>query len=113
MNSNIANLYLALLKIISELTYTEGEETKPYFRFVDQDYGQLEYHTGDNRPPVSWPCCLIDCSRVAYTNTGDHQQLGTVTVVLRLGFPPFSGTANLTDAAYREKALHYYNLHIS
>lgn len=110
MNSHIANLYLALLNIISNLTYNENEVDIKYFKFVDQDYGQLEFHTGDNRPPVSWPCCLIDVSAVKYANLGEHVQTGDVTVTLRLGFPPFSGTANITDEAWRLKALNYYNL---
>lgn len=107
MNSNIANLYLALINIINSVT---GEDGEPLIRFIDQDYGQLESHSGDMRVPVSWPCVLIDVAAASYTNTGEHVQLGTVTVSLRLGFPPYSGTSNLTDPTYRAKALYYYNL---
>lgn len=107
MNSHIANLFLAISRTLTALTDGEGNK---YFRFIDQEYGQLEWHNGDNRPPVTWPCILIDVDNVAYQNMSELAQTGMVTVVLRLGFPPFSGTSNITPSTYQQKALYYYDL---
>lgn len=107
MNSLFANIYLALRNLIADLQDGDGNK---YFRFVDQDYGQLEWHTGDNRAPVSWPCVLIDINRASFSNHSQNTQEGIITVVLRLGFPPYSGTSNLTDPDYANRALQYYDL---
>lgn len=107
MNSPFANLFLALQQLISNLADGDGNK---YFRLVDQDLGQLEAHFGDNRPPVSWPCVLIDIDGAAMENMGDDTQTGVVTIIFRIGFPPFSASSNITPANYKNKALYYYDL---
>lgn len=109
MNSHIANLFLALQQHIATLVDTQ-DQPQPYFRFVDQDFGQLEAHYGDMRVPVSWPCVLIDIDEVSYKDMSQNTQTGIATIILRLGFPPFSSSSSITPAEYRQKALYYYDL---
>ena len=103
MTSPAANLFLALRTLIANLADGQGN---PDFRYVDQDLGQLEME----RPPVLWPCVLIDIDEMSFRNMTDAAQLGTVKVVLRLGFPPYSGTAASTPDAYAQMAIAYYDL---
>jgi hypothetical protein len=106
MNSPIANLFLSLRNTLSALTDTGGN---PYFSHVDQDLGQAARNT-NGRPPVSFPAILIDVADVRYTSLSARAQSGTVTVVLRLLFPPLSASAAATPAVYAGKALYFYEL---
>ena len=107
MLNPIANLFLALQAQIAALVDGEG---KTYFKYVDQDLGQLEMHNGDNRPPVLWPCVLIDIEDEDYKNIGANAQKGVVIVCLRIGFPPFSASSAGTPTSYVQKAIYYYDL---
>ena len=84
------------------------KELVPAIAWVDQDLSQLEGYNA--RPAVSFPCALIDFDGWQYDELGELSQHGFGTVVIRLGFPPYSSTANITPEAYRKKALHYYNI---
>jgi hypothetical protein len=106
MNSPIANLFLALQARIAGLHDNDGNN---YFRYVDQDTGQLEM-LKNGRYPVSWPCVLIDVDKIDFTDDGTRIQSGTGTVSLRMGFPPYSASSNITPSEYRTKALYYYDL---
>ena len=107
MNSPFALLFLAIQQKIASLVDGNG---KPYFNFIDQELGQMEYHNGDNRPPVLWPCVLIDIEDADFENIGENAQTGVLRLCLRIGFPPFSATSAATPAPYKNKALEYYNL---
>ena len=107
MLSPNANLFLAIQKKIESLVDTNEEK---YFRYVAQEMGQMENHNGNSRPPVSWPCVLIDIDGFTYENMGLNAQTGKGTVTLRLGFPPYSDNSNLAPDTYKEKALYYYDL---
>jgi len=99
MNSPFANIFLALQQRIqtevSSITY------------IDQDLGQLKPNT---RPPVSWPCVLIDFEDFNFDNMGDNVQVANGIVVLRLGFAPYSNTGSATPSPYLEQALGYYDI---
>lgn len=103
MTSHLANLFSALQTLIAGL---EDDDRNPYFRFVDQDLGQLEVA----RPPVTWPCVLIDIDDVVYKCLGGNVQTGIATVKFRVGFPPFSSGSGITPNKSREQALYYYDL---
>ena len=107
MINPIANLFLSLQAQITALVDGSGNT---YFKYVDQDLGQLENHNGDMRPPVMWPCVLIDIENETYKSLGENIQEGKLTVCLRIGFPPFSATSAATPVAYIQKAIYYYDL---
>lgn len=99
MNSPFARLFLALQARIATLV--------PEIKHIAQDMGQLSVKA---RPPVSWPCVLIDFDNFSFDNRSENVQAAKGSVVLRLGFNPHSGTGKESPAEYREAALAYYDL---
>jgi hypothetical protein len=100
MTSLFAQLFLALQeKIKTDI---------PEIRWIDQDLGQLEDY--DTRPPVSFPCVLIDFNETTYEEMNQRRQQANITFTLRLGFPSFSYAANTAPQSVRELALQYYEL---
>lgn len=107
MESIFANLFLALQKRIEALV---GTDNKPIFKFIDRDFGQLEAHTGDNKPPVLWPACLIDIDDAVYKDEANSVQDAEVSVKIRIGFPAFSATSSKTPDDSKDKALKYWEI---
>jgi hypothetical protein len=71
--------------------------------------GQLEHYEG--RPPVSWPCALIDVDGFDFSDVGgDNEQIGEGFLIIRLGVPAYSPANNLAPGVVRLKALEYYNI---
>lgn len=75
-------------------------------RWIDWDFGQL----AEPKPPVSWPCCLIDFPAVQYSNEGNNIQLGDTTITLRLGFKVYERAHNKTTHIYKDQALEHLNI---
>jgi len=99
MESPFATLYLALQERI--------KRNVRYITYIDQDLGQLGVKP---RPPVSWPCALIDFEDFRFKDLSEHVQTAKGTIVIRLGFAPHSGSSSITPADYREQALSYYDI---
>ena len=99
MNAPFANIFLALQQQI--------QNNVTDIVHVDQDLGQLKT-TG--RPAVSWPCALIDFEAFHFTDLGQNVQQAQGTIVIRLGFQPFSNTTGTAPEAYKEKAINYYDI---
>lgn len=98
MNSPFANIFLAIqARIQSNVTA---------IAFIDQDLGQLK----NARPPVSWPCVLIDFEDFSFKNLAENVQTAEGTVVLRLGFAPYSNTSQVAPSTYATQALGYYDI---
>lgn len=99
LTSPLASLYNSLLQHI--------QQTVPAIRYINHDFGQLE----EPRPPVSWPCLLIDFDELTYSDMGNQpRQLVTGRLVLRLGLQGYSGLSNLKPEAVREKGLEFLEL---
>src|ERR1700749_2803202 len=99
MNSPFANIFLAIQqRIQSDVTSVT---------YIDQDLGQLKTST---RPPVSWPCVLIDFEDFNFDNLGQNVQTAKGTVVLRLGFAPYSNSSQITPLRYLQQAIGYYDI---
>lgn len=97
--------YFALLLLkIQDRIKTEVPEIK----WVDQDMGQLEVY--DIRPPVQFPCLLVDFATTNYDMLHSQVQFANSTVVLRLGFNPFSSANSAAPVKYKKQALEYYEL---
>ncbi len=99
MNSPFANIFIAIQQRI--------KAQLPDIKYVDQDLGQLK--TG-SRPPVSWPCVLIDFEDFSYNNLGENVQTASGTVVLRLGFAPHSNSSQAMPDSYLRQSINYYDL---
>lgn len=99
MNSPFANIFLALQQHIHD-SVTD-------LKYIDRDLGQLK---ASARPPVSWPCLLIDFEDFDFENLGENVQTAKGTVVLRLGFAPFSNSSQVTPSPYLQQAIGYYDM---
>src|SRR4051812_48929211 len=99
MNSAFANIFLAIQQQI--------QTAVPAVRYIDQDLGQLKSNI---RPPVSWPCVLVDFEDFNFENMGENVQIAKGIVVLRLGFAPYSNSSQVAPAPYVQQALGYYDL---
>ncbi len=98
MNSPFANIFLSIQERI--------KTNAPSIKHIDQDLGQLK----NTRPPLSWPCVLIDFEDFNFEDLSENVQLTNGTVVLRLGFAPHSNTSAATPAPFAEQALNYYDI---
>jgi len=99
MDSIFATMFLAIQAQIKTLASV---------KWIDQDLGQLENY-GD-RPPVKFPCVLLDFETTEFSNLGQLAQVGEGTMLVRLAFAPFSHSNGYTPDAYRQLALEYYNI---
>lgn len=76
-------------------------------RYINQELGQLE----EARPPVTYPCVLIDMDEFEYSETGNEaKQMADGFVVIRLALPTYSSSSSLAPDAVFEKAMDYYEL---
>lgn len=94
---------LALLRLQNRI-----EEKVPEIKWMDQDFGQMELPM--DRPPVSFPCLLVDFGSTQYDQQHQDIQAGTVAIQFRLCFAPFSNSNFATPAVYRQQAIDYYDI---
>lgn len=67
-------------------------KTAAFVKWIDMDIGQLENY--DERPPVVFPCALVD---ISYPNTEDQTEESRIqdcdcVITVRLGFQPKGAT---------------------
>ncbi|NDC41506.1 MAG: hypothetical protein EBZ77_08150 [Chitinophagia bacterium] len=98
MDSIFAQLFGALKQHIA--AHVAG------IRYIDQDLGQLKL----DKPPVSWPCVLIDLEQMNYTPLGNNVQTGEGIVVLRLGLMAHSAASQLAPVLPTARAVKFYEL---
>lgn len=99
MNSPFANIFSALQqRIITQV---------PEIIFIEHDFGQLEDYS-NGRPPVAFPCALIDFQNWTFENMGENAQRAEGDVVIKLGYAKHGQTHNATPNQWREAAMEYY-----
>lgn len=110
---NLTALYSQLLVAIQQRL----KEKVPELRYIAEDLGQLEFYDPDagERPPVSWPCALIDFTNATYDDMGggEGMQWATDSIQIRIGFDPYSTANNLVTTEVSGKALRYYELEMA
>lgn len=80
--------------------------TVPDVRYIEQYLGQLENY--DLRPPVNWPCCLIDIDDFSFSDTGNELgQLAGGFLQVRIGLVKYTDSNNLTPANIRPNGYKY------
>jgi hypothetical protein len=87
--------------------------TVPAIKWIDQDFSQLEsYDPSDpnSRPPVIFPCALIDFPDATHNDDGNLCQTSDVSVDIRLGFTPYSQSYSGAPESVQERALEYYGI---
>ena len=77
--------------------------------YADEDWGQLDDY--GQRPPVQWPCCLIDFSGAQYSDIGidkkaspQNRQEGTGTVTLVFANLKLTNTSAKAPEAQKDVA---------
>lgn len=100
ITSPFANFYLNTIERLS----TEA----PIVRYIEQDLGQMDNYPEGGRPPVSFPCVLIDIDDTAFEEIGENCQLGEGILQVRVCQPTYSAANNLTPTEVRNTALNYY-----
>lgn len=75
----------------------------PTLKEVDEDWGQCDFYA--ERPPVKFPCALIDIQDAQFTDDGDLKQQGTLTVVVKLYVLRLSNTSNAAPQGQKDKAM--------
>jgi hypothetical protein len=80
----------------------------PEIIWIDHDLGQLEAFDGE-RPPVEWPCLLIDFIETPFTQMQGYQD-GDVSIQLRLAFNQYQQTHSDVPEYVKEQALQYYEI---
>jgi hypothetical protein len=105
MNSPFSQLFVALQARI--------HNNLEAIVYTDQDLGQLK---APARPPVAFPCVLIDLELFHFQNLSGNAQTATGTVVIKLVHAPYSPSAQNTPEPALTRALTYYetewNLHL-
>jgi len=68
-------------KIVSDI---EGrlESEVPALKYIGQDWGQLSLYVNGDRPPVKFPCALVDIMSGQFTNDGNLVQEGLLQIVI-------------------------------
>lgn len=83
----------------------------PIIRMIDEDKGQLEdVDEKSGKPPVSWPCLLIDFPDATFDELGDDISQVEAEVILRLGFPPYSLATSWFPKDVKVNALKYFDI---
>jgi len=100
MNSAFANLFLLLQERV--------QDEVPDITFIDQDLGQI--NTGVTDFPVTFPCLLIDFEDFDFKNLSENVQTASGTVLLKLGFSPYSSSDSSATEESKEAALQFYDI---
>lgn len=98
MNAILANIHLAVQNRISTKV--------PAIKWIDQDLGQLEFYSV--KPPVLFPCILLDIVDVQYTDNSLNSQIATATLEVRLAVTSYHHSAHITPLNRTQRALEYY-----
>jgi hypothetical protein len=76
-------------------------------KYVDQDWGQMDYY---DRPPVKFPCALIDVQSAVYENEGRLIQQCEATIVIRLFELKLSNSSNSAPDGQKDNAQRIWQL---
>lgn len=80
--------------------------TVPEIRYIEQDMGQLENY--EIKPPVSWPCALIDVDDLDFSEAGSNLvQLVEGFIQVRVGLVQYTQSNNLVPTNIRENSYKY------
>lgn len=102
ITSPLGNLFLAIQKRLNE--------NVPALNWIDQNFGQLNNYEVGYKPPVVFPCALIDLTGFVFEDITDGQQYANGRVVISVSTTPFSNSQLKTPAPFKEMALLYYEI---
>jgi hypothetical protein len=92
-----------LIRAIQNKLQTDVECLK----YIDQDWGQMDFY---ERPPVKFPCALIDVQNASYSNEGRLIQQCEATVLIRLFGIRLSNSSQAAPEMQKENAQKMWQL---
>lgn len=72
----------------------------PSLKLIDEDWGQCDFY--DDRPPVKFPCALIDIQDATFSDAGEGRQQGVLTVCVKLFVLRLGNTSNAAPDSQRK-----------
>jgi hypothetical protein len=93
--------------IFNDITERLASEV-PELKWIDEDTGQLEGYA--ERPPVLFPCALVDFDDADYEDLADKMQTADANVQVRIAFNTVYPTNHVTPALVKAKALERHDL---
>ena len=84
------------------------EKNVPGLRWVDAEMGQLS--SGNDRPPVAFPCALVDMSYIGCETFSGGRQKISVEIKVRVAFDWTPPTSTGVPVPLREKAFAYLDM---
>jgi hypothetical protein len=78
----------------------------PEIKWIDIDENQLEVFA--ENIPVDFPCVLVAFPQANYSNIGRHQQVGEVTVMLKVAFRVYERFNAAVDSTFRTQAFAHF-----
>lgn len=81
-------------------------EQIPSLRYISEDWGQLNFE----KPPVKYPCALIDLGEAEYSQTGNHAQMAEAIARITIADIQYQGIHPGAPGANRERAFEIFDL---
>lgn len=84
----------------------ERLKTIPEFRYVGEDWGQLNFE----QPPVDWPCALIDLGNAEFSAAGMKSQQVEAVVNITIADIRHQGVSSRLPLDQADKAFEIFDL---
>lgn len=84
----------------------ERLKTIPEFRYVGEDWGQLNFE----QPPVDWPCALIDLGNAEFSSAGMKSQQVEAVVNITIADIRHQGVSSRLPSDQADKAFEIFDL---
>lgn len=94
------------MKQLLSSVLTQIQETVPALKYVDENWGQLDYY--GERPPVKFPCALVDIGSAQWQDTGTLAQIGIVQVRVVVATMKLTNTSGKAPQAQKDKAFEFF-----
>lgn len=93
------------MKELFETVMNRLTDQVPALKYIDFDMGQLDLLALDQKPPLLWPCALLDIAYPKCEDETEEQQHVTARIGVKLAFEVPIPTDSLATASRRAAAL--------
>jgi len=77
------------------------EESLPQVKYIDKDWGQLDFE----QPPVGWPCILLDIEEVDPRQLNDGNEQDAAIVVLTVANKRTNSSSSHAPTTAKDKSM--------
>lgn len=89
------------MDVLIETIQKRLEAKAPEILYIDEDWGQMDEY---ERPPVKYPCALIEVQDAEYTDDGELRQRGQIMVTIKLYFMRLANTSNRAPQSQKDES---------